>query len=74
MSEYKELSIEELDEIAGGLDYEEMSDRDRKRYQTLYANYRNVCNDYSAGGASRNEVDSAFQEIVIFVNSMEKKY
>ena len=74
MDDYREMSIEELDSIAGGFDYSDMSDRDRKRYQALYAKYRTLCSDYSAGRVSRSEVDEAFQEIIIFGNSMEKKY
>ena len=74
MEEYKEMSLEELDSIAGGFMYEDLSDKDRKQYLSLYENYRTLCTEYSAGKASRADVDDAFQSIVVFVNKMEKKY
>ena len=68
------LSLEELENVAGGFDKGKLSEADRRELDEAYEYYRTVAREVAVGVAKEEEEEAAYDEYAAVLMRMIRKY
>lgn len=74
MEDFKELDINDLEAVAGGLDRSKLTAAELAHLEELERDDERIREEYAAGKASKGKVQAAMRLYASYKESLEKKY
>lgn len=74
MKEITNLTLEDLESVAGGYEWEELKESEQKRMRELYDYWIAAKRSCKRGYVTQADVDAAFNALMAYKKELEREY
>ena len=74
MKEISNLTLEDLESVAGGYEWEELKELEQKRMRELYDYWIAAKRSCKRGYVTQADVDAAFNALMAYKEELEREY
>ncbi|MBR0341806.1 MAG: hypothetical protein IJH64_06100 [Oscillospiraceae bacterium] len=74
MKEITNLTLEDLESVAGGYEWDELKESERTRLQELYDNWTVAKRSFKRGYVTQDDVDAAYNRLMAYHQELQREY